>query len=157
PVPRARRRAPRLRPAGAERLGAGLRAARPQVAALDRPPKLGADVRPFRTQRHVPLGRPGCGRRPRVPDRSDLRPVGGRSVAGPFRRSPRRALTLRALRVAGTGLSLSLLLAACGPANAPPGNAPVLLHVGELPGWRAVDDTPGIADLAPNLSGLKVR
>ena len=26
-----------------------------------------------------------------------------------------------------------------------------------LPGWRAVDDAPGVSELAPNLSGLHVK
>jgi hypothetical protein len=53
-------------------------------------------------------------------------------------------------------LSLSLALAACGSAKAPSGDAPALLHAGDLPGWRAVDDTPGIAGLGPSLSGLRL-
>ena len=53
-------------------------------------------------------------------------------------------------------MSLSLLLVSCGSAKAPSGNAPVLLHAGDLPGWSAVDDTPGIAGLGPSVSGLRL-
>jgi hypothetical protein len=31
-----------------------------------------------------------------------------------------------------------------------------VLSAGDLPGWRAADDAPGIAELAPDLSGLRV-
>ena len=74
-------------------------------------------------------------------------------------------MNLGAGRPAGTGTGhvrcLSLLLVAalaagCGSAKVPSGNAPVLLHDGVLPGWRAVPDAPGIAALAPDLSGLRV-
>jgi hypothetical protein len=33
----------------------------------------------------------------------------------------------------------------------------VVLHAGELPGWRAVPDAPGIAELAPDLGGLALK
>ena len=48
PVPGSHRRPARARPDGAERLGPRLRAARRQVAALDRHAQLAAHVRPFR-------------------------------------------------------------------------------------------------------------
>ncbi len=50
-VPRARRRAAGLRPDGPERLGARVRAARPQGAALDGRAQLAAHVRPLRRAR----------------------------------------------------------------------------------------------------------
>src|SRR5439155_22330544 len=65
-----------------------------------------------------------------------------------------------------SGLSNSLLLGTiglvcavavgCGSGSVPAGSAPVLLHADDLPGWRAMEDAPGIADLAPDLSGLTV-
>ena len=58
-VPRAGRRPPGLGADGDERLGPRLRAARPQVAALDGHARVAAHVRPLRRVRHVPLGRPG--------------------------------------------------------------------------------------------------
>jgi CubicO group peptidase (beta-lactamase class C family) len=50
---------PGLRPAEAERLGAGLRDPRRQVAALDGREQLPADIRPLRAVGHVPVGGPG--------------------------------------------------------------------------------------------------
>jgi hypothetical protein len=48
-------------------------------------------------------------------------------------------------------LSLSLLLAGCGTAlDRAQTAAP------NLPGWRAVDDPPGVSELAPGLDGLTV-
>jgi hypothetical protein len=54
-----------------------------------------------------------------------------------------------------TGLSLSLLLTACGTATQKPTTA-ALVRPGDLTGWAAVDDPPGISQLAPDLSGLAV-
>ena len=56
-VPGPRRCAAGLRALRSERLGARLRAAGRQVAALDRDAELAADVRSFRRERHLPLGR----------------------------------------------------------------------------------------------------
>ena len=53
----------RLRAAEAERLGAGLRDPRRQVAALDGREQLAADVRALRAVGHVPVGGPGRRRR----------------------------------------------------------------------------------------------
>jgi hypothetical protein len=50
-----------------------------------------------------------------------------------------------------TGLSLSLLLAGCGTAGDRAETSQL-----SMPGWRAVDDAPGISQLAPDLSGLPV-
>ncbi len=48
-------------------------------------------------------------------------------------------------------------LAGCGSATSGSvAGIPTLLRAGDLPGWRAVSDTPGIAELAPDLSGLHV-
>ena len=59
-----------------------------------------------------------------------------------------------ALQTAVTGLSLSLLVTACGSATV---SSPTLAPVrSDLPGWAAVDDAPGISQLAPDLSGLRV-
>ena len=86
-VPRARRRAAGLRPAGAERLGPRLRAPRRQVAALDGHAQLAAHVRPLRPQRHVPLGRSGRRARARLPHRprrsATGRPTRGRASPTP--------------------------------------------------------------------------
>ena len=57
----------------------------------------------------------------------------------------------RALRTAVTGLSLSLLLAGCGMTLDRPTTRPPALS-----GWKAVDDPPGISQLAPDLAGLRV-
>jgi hypothetical protein len=54
-----------------------------------------------------------------------------------------------------TGLSLSLLVAACGTATQEPTTAALVKPDG-LSGWKAVDDAPGISQLAPDLSGLRV-
>ena len=51
-----------------------------------------------------------------------------------------------------TGLSLSLLLAGCGDTAAD--RAETLTP--KLPGWTAVDDPPGVSELAPSLEGLHV-
>jgi hypothetical protein len=51
---------------------------------------------------------------------------------------------------------VALAVAGCGSAQKPFGTAPVLLRSGDLPGWRAVPDPPGIGALAPDLSGLTV-
>jgi hypothetical protein len=53
-------------------------------------------------------------------------------------------------------LVVAALAAGCGSARVPSGSAPILLHAGDLPGWRAVPDAPGIGELAPDLSGLHV-
>src|SRR6185312_15448582 len=154
-VPRAGGRAARLRPAGAERLGPRLRAARRQVAALDRRSELTPDVRPLRPQRHLPLGRPGGRGGARLSDRPRLRRLGCDGLAGAVRRRAGRAVSGRAARTAVTGLSLSLLLTACGTATQKPTTA-ALVRPGDLTGWAAVDDPPGISQLAPDLSGLAV-
>jgi hypothetical protein len=65
----------------------------------------------------------------------------------------------RAVSRASNTVLLALVCAAavgCGSSRTPSGNAPVLLHAGDLPGWRAVPDAPGIEELAPDLSGLHV-
>jgi hypothetical protein len=65
----------------------------------------------------------------------------------------------RAVSRASNRLLLALVCAAavgCGSSRAPAGYAPVLLRAGQLPSWRAVADAPGIAELAPDLSGLHV-
>jgi hypothetical protein len=49
------------------------------------------------------------------------------------------------------GLSLALLLAACGSTQLPGTTTSV-----GLPGWRQVADPPGVSQLAPDLSGLDV-
>ena len=76
----------RLRPAAPQRLGAGLRDPRRQVAALDRREQLAADVRALRAVRHVPLGRPGRPARRRRADRPRLRAVGQGGLAAVDRR-----------------------------------------------------------------------
>ncbi len=76
-----------------------------------------------------------------------------------------KALTCLVLDV--FGLSNTVLLASiallsgvtvgCGSGAVTSGNAPVLLRAGDVPpGWHSVPDAPGIADLAPDLSGLTV-
>ena len=55
------------------------------------------------------------------------------------------------LRTAVSGLSLTLLLAACG--TAPEGTSTTRVA---LAGWRSVPDSPGISQLAPDLSGLRI-
>ena len=79
PVPRPGRGPARLRAPGAERLGPRAGAPRSQVPPLDRFAQLGADVRPLRPQRHLPVGRPGARDRARVPHRSGVRRVGDRA------------------------------------------------------------------------------
>jgi hypothetical protein len=39
----------------------------------------------------------------------------------------------------------------------PSSSAPAPIQAADLPEWRAVSDAPGIAELAPDLSGLTVR
>ena len=56
-----------------------------------------------------------------------------------------------ALRTAVTGVSLSLLCAACGAAHERTATTGIA-----LPGWKPAPDTPGISQLAPDLSGLQV-
>ena len=60
----------------------------------------------------------------------------------------------RAVRTAVTGLSLSLLVTACGTATER--GATTVGPADALPGWTSVDDPPGISQLAPDLSGLPV-
>ncbi len=55
------------------------------------------------------------------------------------------------LRTAVTGLSLSLLCAACGATQ-----PSTTTEATALPGWKPVSDAPGISQLAPDLSGLAV-
>ena len=62
-----------------------------EAGPLDGHAGLGADVRPLRRQRHVPLGRSGPAARARSAHRSRLRRLGARSVAAPERCSDRRA------------------------------------------------------------------
>jgi hypothetical protein len=57
----------------------------------------------------------------------------------------------RVVRTAVTGLSLSLLCAACGTAQLRTATTEVA-----FPGWRPTPDPPGISQLAPDLSGLDV-
>jgi hypothetical protein len=58
------------------------------------------------------------------------------------------------------GLSGALLVTAlgCGSAQSPGlvRGGPQLLRDGDLPGWKAVKAEPGLAELAPELSGLTV-
>jgi hypothetical protein len=49
------------------------------------------------------------------------------------------------------------LAAGCGAAARPEGGPAAPLGAGDLPGWRAVQDQPGIGELAPDLSELSVR
>ena len=64
-----------------------------EVPALDGSAELAPHVRALRRERHVSLGRPGGGRRLRLPHGSRVRRLGARSVAAPRRRRPRRGLT----------------------------------------------------------------
>ena len=57
----------------------------------------------------------------------------------------------RALRTAVTGVSLSLLCAACGAAESSIATTRI-----ELPGWKSVPDAPGVSELVPELAGLRV-
>ena len=65
-------------------------------------------------------------------------------------------MSVAALRAAATGSFLSLLLAACGTTTTRTAAGPGALPPGDLPGWTAVADPPGIATLAPDLGGLHV-
>ena len=176
-VPGPDRRPARVRPSGAERLGPRLRAARPEVPALDGLAKLAAHVRPFRPQRHVPLGRSRAGRRALLPHRPRVRRLGRGSLAGPVRRSPVRAAPLdqvtqcykrrnRSVTVPSRARNTVLLaaaslacawLAGCG-SEAPRsgGSARPPLTAGDLLGWRAVSAPPGIGELASGLTGTDV-
>ena len=75
------------------RLGARPGDPRRQATALDRQRQCAVHLRPFRTVRLVPLGRPsrrGGVRRPQLPP---LRALGRPCLAGPRRRGPRRGRT----------------------------------------------------------------
>jgi hypothetical protein len=52
--------------------------------------------------------------------------------------------------------AVAAVAAACGSSGAPVVQGPVVFRSADLLGWRAVDDPPGIAKLAPDLSGLHV-
>src|SRR5206468_8954231 len=140
---------------GAERLGSRLRASRRQVAALDRQPELAADLRPLRPERDVRLGRSAGEGRTVLPYRSRLRRLGRDRVARTVGRGTRGAMSRAALRAAVTGLSLSLLVAACGAAKEPTSTA-APVRTGGLRAWAVVDDAPGISQLAPDFGGLDV-
>jgi hypothetical protein len=60
-------------------------------------------------------------------------------------------LSLAVIRAAVPGLSLALLVAACGAAQ-----QRTTTTTAVLAGWRSVADPPGISQLAPDLSGLDV-
>ena len=142
PVPGPRRRAPGLRPPGAERLGPRLRASRREVAALDGLAQLAADVRPLRPQRHLPLGRPRRRARARLPDRPRLRRLGEDRLAGALRRGrwPRASNTVLQARKASarlgpdTCLCWPWLVAAAGPCRPRPTTASL------AGGWTAQAD-----------------
>jgi Beta-lactamase class C and other penicillin binding proteins len=63
--------------------GADLRAAGREGSSLDRLPQLGADVRPLRPKRDVPLGRPRRRSRVRRPHRPAVRRLGKAGLARP--------------------------------------------------------------------------
>ncbi|EUA26987.1 hypothetical protein I548_5093 [Mycobacterium intracellulare] len=94
-VPRSGRRAARIRGAAAQRLGARIRAAGREIAALDRRAELGANIRPFRPGGRVYLG--GSGHRARAggADRPRIRGVGAAAVAGDLRRRDSRIQLIR--------------------------------------------------------------
>ena len=81
-VPRPQRGAAWIRPAAAQRLGAGLRDQGLQDTALDRHDELGAQLRPFRPIGHVDLGRSGHQPRARRAHRPRFRGLGAAVVAG---------------------------------------------------------------------------
>ncbi len=99
------RRAARVRPAAAQRLGAGLRDPRPQAAALDRPGQLAGHLRPFRPVRQLPLGRSGGAAGVCVVVRHRLRPLGSGSVAKAVRRGAAGIRALTQPHAQGTGAS----------------------------------------------------
>ena len=59
----------------------------------------------------------------------------------------------RASLAVSWGLSLPFVLAAGCGGGTPPAKSVALV---QLPGWHAVDDPPGISQLAPDLGGLRV-
>ena len=151
-VPRPRRRAPGLRPPGAERLGPRLRAPRREVAALDGLAQLAADVRPLRPQRHLPLGRPRRRARPRLPDRPRLRRLGEDRVAARSRTrcSERERAPVKQCQAVSLALLVRRVVARRQRRLRPTTAEPALA------GWTSTADAPGIAQLAPELSGLDV-
>jgi hypothetical protein len=64
---------------------------------------------------------------------------------------------LRNSLLLGLASALALVASGCGSARPPVlHGGPQLLRAGDLPGWRAVRAEPGLAELAPELSGLTV-
>ncbi len=75
-------RGARHRPIRPVRLGPRRRAPRRQATALDGRRQQSGDIRPLRRCRHVPVGGPGRGSGPCRADRSRLRRLGARRLAG---------------------------------------------------------------------------
>ena len=100
-VPGPARCAPRLRRAGPQRLGPGVRDPRVEVAALDGHVELDGDVRALRPERDLPLGRPGGRTGADRSDRPRLRRVGPPGLARAGRRRAGRAQPPDAARCVG--------------------------------------------------------
>jgi len=68
-----------------------------------------------------------------------------------------RRLGLRNTVLLGLGVALTVAASGCGSVQSPAlQGGPQLLRDGDLPGWKAVRAEPGLAELAPELSGLTV-
>jgi hypothetical protein len=68
-----------------------------------------------------------------------------------------RRYGLRNSLLLGLGAALALVASGCGTAQSPIAlGGAQLLRNGDLPGWKAVRAEPGLAELAPELSGLTV-
>ena len=93
-------------------LGVELRDAK--AAALDRHAQLGADVRPLRRQRHVPLDRSGGRPRARVPDGPRVRQLGARGVAQAVGRGAGGSVKVSVVGAGVMGLATARVLAQRG-------------------------------------------
>jgi hypothetical protein len=73
-----------------------------------------------------------------------------------YKRAGRRDRAARRARNTVLLALASLVAGGCGATAAPEGGAGAPLRPGDLPGWRAVHDPPGIGGIAPDLSRLSV-
>ena len=154
-VPRPGRRAPGLRPPGAERLGPRLRAAR--RASRRTGPALATRPGPSATSAAAARSSGSTPRRrsPSAASPTATSATGRRGVAGVVGRGAGGAVSgHRAASKAVTGSEPGTALRGAVARRQPP---TATTPATALPGWTPAADAPGISQLAPDLSGLTSR